>query len=204
MNQPLAIEVVVGYMLKVMRAKVDHSAHEEEFKAIRHGRYDDFVELIGGDKPFVVVYNSGDIKTSNISQDKDGDFAGLLNSGPSLKRFYEECIKTYGKVVDGQIPDLVYYHMVMYEIGLRMHARNAGLLDKWAELKPVIDALVNLKHLEENEKTILHAGRKFVNKVKHGKKISHLHFDEFKQACKLVQEKGMIVGLGISFSEKIA
>lgn len=204
MNQPLAIEVVVGYMLKIMRAKVDHSAHEEQFKAIRHGRYDDFVDLIGADKPFMVVYNSGDIKTSNISQDEDGDFAGLLNSGPSLKRFYEECIDTYGKVVDSQIPDIVYYHMVMYEIGLRMHARNTGLLDKWAELKPVIDALVNFKQLEENEKAILHAGRKFVNKVKHGKKISQSHFDGFKQACVLLQEKGLVVGLGISFSMKIA
>ncbi|MFO0436578.1 MAG: hypothetical protein ACK5ZT_15150 [Sphingobacteriaceae bacterium] len=204
MNKPLNIEIAIGYMLKVMRAKIDFSKHDKEFKAIRHGRYDDFIDLIGADKPFMVVYNEGVVKTDNISQEQDGDFAGLLSAGPSLVNFCNDCFATYGKVVDEMIPDFVYYHMVMFELGLRMHARNAGLVDKWAELKIVIEALADHKELKDHEKSILHQGRRFVNKVKHGKKILLHHFEGFKQACILLQEKELIVGVGSSFSKKIA
>jgi hypothetical protein len=40
----------------------------KEFAAIRHGNYDEFIQLVNGEKPFMVMYDNGEIRTDNFNQ----------------------------------------------------------------------------------------------------------------------------------------
>jgi hypothetical protein len=46
MERPLIIEVVIGYMLKVWKSQKKITKYKNEFNAIRHGDYFEFINLI--------------------------------------------------------------------------------------------------------------------------------------------------------------
>jgi hypothetical protein len=56
------IEVVVGYMLKVLKTNQKVTEFKDEFNAIKHGDYKTFLSLIGGEIPPMVIYNNGRIR----------------------------------------------------------------------------------------------------------------------------------------------
>lgn len=157
----------VGYMLKVLKNKVEIEEHNEEFKMIRHGNYFEFINLIKGEVPYTVVYNNGVIRSGNVSRDDDFDFLGLLNSGPSLIKFYNKCYSFYGRVDDLDVPNSIYEIAALYEISIRMHANNHHLVSPREKLVNVIDKLSEFKNLSEIETNKLHQGRRFINMIKH-------------------------------------
>lgn len=142
---------------------------KKEFDAIRHGNYDQFIELIKGPEAVMVLYNNGVIKTSNINQKEDFDFAVLIYAAPSLKLFYQKCISEYGKIIDPDLSDIVFERAALFEIIIRMHARNRKLLLEAEKLEPAIEKLCESYKLNTNEKEDLHNGRRFLNMIKHNK-----------------------------------
>jgi len=95
----------------------------------------------------------------------------VFKAGPSLRKFYKECLKVYGTISDKDVDDLIYYKAVTFEIAIRMHANNENLLSKTnrTELEKVIDILCDLKNITDLEKEKIHQARRFVNMVKHFK-----------------------------------
>jgi hypothetical protein len=67
-NEELIISIVVGYMLKLLKNNVNITSHLKEFSSIRHGNYDEFIQLVNGEKPPMVMYDNGEIRTDNFSQ----------------------------------------------------------------------------------------------------------------------------------------
>ncbi len=179
----LWIAHTVAYMLKVMKSGADLSQHRKPFASIRHGNYDDFIDEVDGELPFMIVYNAGNIEddVNKISQKTHFDFAGLIKAGPSMKKFYYECFNSFGRITDPDIPDQIFEDVALFEIGLRMHANNNELLDEREEFEGVINKLSDFKNLTLNEKEALHQGRKFLNMIKHGK-LSFPSWDEGIQA----------------------
>lgn len=163
----LIIEVTVGYMLKVLKSGKLIGAYKKEFASIRHGNYYDFITLIGEPIPFMITYNHGIIRTETEARKDDIDFAGLVKAGPSLKVFYEKCKDQYGEIQDLDLPDKVYRNLVLFEIGMRMHANNNSLLTERENLETVITKISEFKSLPHRDKETLQKGRKFLNMVKH-------------------------------------
>ena len=85
-NKILTIEPTVGYMLKVIKSGQTIIKYNDEFKAIRHGNYFNFLNLVKGPIPFMVSYTNGVIRTEEYPQKEDCDFAGLAIR-PSLSFF---------------------------------------------------------------------------------------------------------------------
>lgn len=167
--EKLVIEPTVGYMLKVLKSGKRIITFKDEFASIRHGNYFDFINQVKGEVPITVRYNAGEITVDNTSQKDDVDFLGLLNSEPSLIKFYKNCLAVYGKVIDDDISDKVYGKVVLFEIGLRMHASNNSLLSERETLESVINKLSSFKFLTKEETIQLHLGRSFSNMIKHPK-----------------------------------
>ncbi len=165
----LVIEPTVGYMLKVMKSGKTLTKHAKEFASIRHGNYIEFLNLVKGPIPFMVVYKNGDITTESTPTKDDCDFAGLLKAGPSLKMFYKNCLSVYGQIVDTDISDEIYGKVVLFEISLRMHANNNALLNDREDLINVITKLSSFKSLNQADTDKLQLGRKFLNMIKHNK-----------------------------------
>ncbi|MCW3075829.1 MAG: hypothetical protein JWO32_438 [Bacteroidetes bacterium] len=165
----LVIEPTVGYMLKVMKSGKSLTKYKNEFASIRHGNYFEFLNLIKGPIPFMVVYNNGNITTDSTPTKEDCDFAGLLKAGPSLKIFYKNCMSEYGQIADTDISDEIYGKVVLFEISLRMHANNNALLNDREDLINVITKLSSFKSLNRADIDKLQLGRKFLNMIKHDK-----------------------------------
>lgn len=83
-NEELIISIVVGYMLKLLKNSININSHMKEFAAIGHGNYDEFIQLVNVEKPFMVMYDNGEIRTDNFNQNNTCDFGMLIQSGPSL------------------------------------------------------------------------------------------------------------------------
>lgn len=170
----LLINVVVGYMLKVLRNGLDITLFKNEFSAIRHGDYDTFIDLINVDEPTIVAYKDGVIKTNNFSKSSgDCDFLMLMASGNALNEFYKKCKTHYGDIVDNDIFDEIYEKMVEFEISLRIHSGNNGINER--NLINVINKLCDFKNFDEITRKRLHDGRNYINYVKHNnnKFLSH-------------------------------
>lgn len=176
-NEELIISIVVGYMLKLLRNNVNITSHLKEFASIRHGNYDEFIQLVNGEKPFMVMYDNGEIRTDNFNQNNTCDFGMLIQSGPSLTKFYNEVKSIYGSVIDTDISDDIYKKLVLFEISLRVHANNNNLIQRYVigdkvtetTIENVIDKLSKFKNLSIDEIEKLHNGRLFTNYVKHKK-----------------------------------
>lgn len=167
-NKKLIISVVVGYMLKLLKNNVNINKYKEEFAAIRHGNYDEFIQLVGGEKPFMVAYN-GEIRTDDFNQGNTCDVGMLIQSGPSLKKFHKNVISIYGDVNDIDITDDIYGKLVLFEISLRAHAKNNNLIGNKETIENIINKLSKFKNLSNSEIEKLHNGRLFTNYVKHKK-----------------------------------
>ena len=168
-NEELIISIVVGYMLKLLKNNVNITSHLKEFAAIRHGNYDEFIQLVNGEKPFMVMYDNGEIRTDNFNQNNTCDFGMLIQSGPSLTKFYNEVKSIYGSIIDTDISDDIYKKLVLFEISLRVHANNNNLIGNKETIENVIDKLSKFKNLSSDEIEKLHNGRLFTNYVKHKK-----------------------------------
>jgi hypothetical protein len=168
-NEELIISIVVGYMLKLLKNNVNITSHLKEFAAIRHGNYDEFIQLVNGEKPFMVMYDNGEIRTDNFNQNNTCDFGMLIQSGPSLTKFFNDVKSIYGNVNDVDISDDIYKKLVLFEISLRVHANNNNLIVNKETIENVIDKLSKFKNLSSDEIEKLHNGRLFTNYIKHKK-----------------------------------
>ena len=81
----LAYDIVVGYMLKVIKSGVRINKFKEEFNAIKHGDYKCFISLVGAEIPNdIVVYREGQIiPTKEQIHQKNVDFLFLILAAPS-------------------------------------------------------------------------------------------------------------------------
>jgi hypothetical protein len=169
MERPLIIEVVIGYMLKVWKSQKKITKYKNEFNAIRHGDYFGFINLIKEPfTPFVSNINGIVSIQTEINKD-DCDFFGLLKSHNSMMKFYIECNKEYGIIIDSDIDDTLYFDLAMFEISIRMHARNHNLLTEREDLKPLIRKLCEYKNISEADAKLIDNGRIFLNMIKHNK-----------------------------------
>lgn len=194
--QILIIEVTVGYMLKILKAGIQINLYKDEFAAIRHGNYYDFINLVGEPIPFMITYDKGIIKEEVEARKDDIDFAGLLKAGPSLMKFYENCKKIYGKINDPDLNDEDFRKLVLFEIAMRMHANNSNLLNENEQLVNVISKLAVFKNFSELEIEKLQKARKFLNKIKHNNNSNYSWADglhEFEEGYEILTKHQMTV-----------
>jgi hypothetical protein len=194
------MEHVVGYMLKVLKSAKEITDYKNEFNAIRHGDYAEFLKLVNGSLPMMIKWNNGIITDESNNPNYDCDFEGLYKSGPSLKLFYTNCFKLYGEIHDTDIPNEIYHKIVVFEIAIRMHANNHKLLSKTerTDLIHVIDLLCEHNSMSVEETSLIQEGRMFLNKVKHNSK-SNYNWEEgilkFEKAVKLLKQKQLFFSL---------
>lgn len=166
------IEPIVGYMLKVLKSGIKIETYKDEFNAIRHGNYKDFLKLTNGPLPPMVKWNNGQITNESHNPNYDCDFEGLIKCEPSLIIFYNKCFTEYGLIKDDDISDEVYHKAVTFEIAIRMHANNHNLLNQNTriDLEQVINKLGLHKSMQPMEIESIQKARRFVNMIKHYKK----------------------------------
>jgi hypothetical protein len=169
MERPLIIEVVIGYMLKVWKAKKEIIKYKSEFNAIRHGDYFEFVNLIKEPFESFVSYKNGVVSLETESHKEDCDFEGLLKSGNSMMKFYKACHQEYGFIIDNDIDDKIFYDVALFEISIRMHAKNNNLISEREDLKTIIPKLCKHNNISESEIILIDKGRIFLNMIKHFK-----------------------------------
>ncbi|MFA6262106.1 MAG: hypothetical protein WC760_11595 [Bacteroidia bacterium] len=187
--ETLIIEPTVGYMLKVLKSGKKISKFKDEFAAIRHGDYFGFINMIKEPIPFMISYKNGVVAKEVEAGPNDCDFEGLYKAGPSLKLFYSDCEQQYGKFTDQDITDLIFGKAVLFEVSLRMHANNFGLLEKREILVSVINKLSSYKNLSHEDRTSLHKGRRFINMIKHFKnqfETWEIGIKEFKKGYRVL------------------
>ncbi|WP_396632372.1 hypothetical protein [Maribacter sp. R86514] len=193
-RQQMIIGIVVGYMLKVMKAQKTEMKFKQEFACIRHGNYPDFISLVKGCITEMVVYRDGVIKVNPNPREDDLGFIGLVMAGPSMKVFYEKCIAEYGIFVDKEVSDKIYYQLAIYEITIRIHANKFKSLEKSETFQTIIHNLGKHLALDEEDVTILQNGRKLLNMVKHGRKKNYSWIEaitDFEKAFQLTEEKNI-------------
>ena len=193
-KQQLIIGIVVGYILKVMKAHNKEIKFKKEFACIRHGNYPKFIALVKGFIPEIVVYKSGDIKVNPNPKEDNFDFIGLVMSAPSMKVFYAKCVTEYGVFLDKDVSDEIYYQLAIYEITIRIHANKFKTLEKSETFQKIIDNLGRYLPLNELEVATLQNGRKLLNMVKHGQKKNFSWMEgkrEFEKAFQLMEEKNI-------------
>lgn len=156
-------------MLKVLRSGKNITKFKKEFGHIRHGNYFDFVNLVQSEIPPILSYKDGEVTVSNEIKKTDLDFESLVKSCNSLTLFYQKCFSEFGEFPDNQVSDGTYKNVVMFEIGLRMHANNYKLLGEKEDLINVIDKLCSFMNVSLQDKQSLQDGRKFLNMIKHFK-----------------------------------
>lgn len=198
-NEELIIATVVGYMLKLMKNNIDIKTHWDEFASIRHGNYDEFIQLVNGEKPFMCMYDM-DFDTKRVGDFNQGntcDFGMLIQSGPSLRKFYEEVKRIYGEVSDIDISDDIYKKLALFEISLRVHANNNNLIRNKETIENVIDKLSKFKNLSSDEIKKLHNGRLFTNYVKHKKSNRFSSYQDainhFNEAYKILLNNQLMI-----------
>lgn len=187
----LVIEPTVGYMLKVLKSGKTITHFKDEFGHIRHGNYLDFLNLVLGPIPEMVTYNAGHVTNNNTPRRTDCDFVLLIKAGPSLRIFYNNCTKVYGQITDSDIPDETYFKVVLFEIGLRMHANNNRLLGERENLIDVINKLCSHKNISQTDIDDLQKGRVFINMIKHFKNQFPTWSDgisAFKKAHEIIEK----------------
>ena len=190
-KQQIIIGIVVGYMLKVMKAFKTKTLFKKEFTCIRHGNYPEFISIVNGSVPEMVVYKSGNIEVNPNPKEDNFDFIGLVMAGPSMKEFYEKCVKEYGVFIDKDVSDEIYYKIAIYEITIRIHANKFQTIDKNDTLQTIISNLGEYLRLTNEEVETIQKGRRLLNMIKHGAK-SYSWYEEsrvFKKAFQLMKEK---------------
>ena len=191
--ESLIIQKAVAYMLKAMKLKLNTKKFHNEFASIRHGNYFDFINIIQAPIPTVVTYNLGNIKVNNTIEKNEIDFVGLIKSGPSLIIFLKKCLIEYGELEDNDIPDEIYEKTVLFEIGLRMHANNNGLIKERELLIDVIKKISVFKKMSEIETQKLDNGRHFLNMIKHNNNNNNNQFLDWQTGISAFEESYEII-----------
>ncbi len=193
-EQQFIIGITVGYMLKVMKARKNKLKFRNEFASIRHGNFPKFISLVNGSIPEMVLYNRGNIEVNPKPKEDNFDFVGLLMAGPSMRIFYEKCVKEFGVFHDHDISDEVYYQIALYEITIRIHANKFETLKEEDNFQIIISNLCEYLNLNQLEVEDLQKGRKLLNAVKHGLKRNYSWSQgliDFEKAFKLTEKKGI-------------
>ena len=173
-KEKLIVQVVVGYMYKVMKNGIEINLYRNEFTQIRHGNYKDFLDLIGLEISAIVVgnfYKPDQISWNTNIEDHDVDFIRLVKAGNSLKQFYLNCINEYGEFQDLDLPNRVFEDLTLFELLLRIHRNNRMQRVEKNTLESIINEIQDLFNLTDEETKILHEGRKFLNAVKRPNKL---------------------------------
>ena len=167
-EEKLIYDVVVGYMLKVIKSKALIIKYKNEFNAIKHGDYVCFINLIGiGISNDIIVSSEGEIiQTERQMEMKNVDFLFLLLSGQSLLNFHFKCHKEFGDIVDPDLNSEDFENLAHFEMIIRMFANNKFLVKRRTDLINVIDSLCNNLSIPEKEIKIIQNGREFLNMVK--------------------------------------
>jgi hypothetical protein len=189
----LIISHVVGYMLKVLKNKKKiNKIFKTTFANIRHGNYHGFIELIKEPIPDMVIYSSGIITVNPKTIENECDFIGLHAAGPSLEKYYKLCFNEFGEINDTDFNDEIYRKLAVFEIKIRMHANNHGIIDKGDTIINIINKLQQIFPLNNNEIKVLIEGNKFLNKVKHPEKNNNdnwkVNIVSFEEAYKILEK----------------
>jgi hypothetical protein len=169
MRRPFIIEVVIGYMLKVWKSKKEIIKYKSEFNAIRHGNYFEFLNLIKEPINPFISYKNGVVSVETESNKEDYDFTGLLKSSNSMLFFYKICIQEYGDIKDNDIDESLFYDAALFEISIRMHAKNYNLVTKGEDLITIIPKLGKHNNIPDSDIILIDKGRVFLNMIKHFK-----------------------------------
>ncbi|MBC7747856.1 MAG: hypothetical protein H7Z76_04620 [Methylotenera sp.] len=178
-EEKLIYDVVVGYMLKVIKSKALTIKYKNEFNAIKHGNYVCFINLIGiGISNDITVYREGEIiQTERQMEMKNADFLFLLLSGQSLLNFHSKCHKEFGNIVDPDLSSEDFENLAHFEMILRMFANDKFLIERRTDLFNVINSLCKNLSIPKKEIEIIQNGREFLNMVK-GHKAKFLSYEE--------------------------
>lgn len=192
-DDDLAVAHVVGYMLKVLKNKMDTAKFHNEFAAIRHGDYDKFISLIKEPILPMVICENGVIRNRINSVKEECDIIALFAATPSLYKFYHICYSHYGDLVDTDFNDEIYRKLSVFEIRIRMHANIKGkVINSRDELMDIINKLSVNYTLTETEINLIHDGRRFLNKIKHHNVTStswKSNISLFENAYQLLDDK---------------
>jgi len=145
--------VAIGYMLKVIKSGVNLTEFKDEFALIRHGNYSEFVDKVGGKKPFMLIVGG------------ETAFSRLVEAGPSIKKFYNNCKSVYGDVSGEKFSDIFFENLALFELSIRMRANNYGREEY--DFEKTIDAICEIENITFDERIKLHKGRQFLNLIKH-------------------------------------
>ncbi len=193
----LKIAHIVGYMLKVLKNKMHNDKYKQEFASIRHGNYNQFIQLMNVGLPGMVVYSGGEIKVNPTSVVGECDFIGLVSSGPSLDRFESDIKSEYGEIIDNDFSDEIFQKLVVFEIGIRMHVNNRKLISEEDNLETIINKLPTIFPLIKKEVEKIHDGRRFLNKIKHHKLTDDVSWKNnvnlFEEAYAILEKHKIVI-----------
>jgi hypothetical protein len=190
------VGIVVGYVLKIMKASKNETKFKKEFASIRHGNYPKFIDLVNGDIPEMVLYNHEGVQVNPKPKTENVDYIGLLMAGPSMKKFYEKCVTHYGVFIDNEISNELYYQIALFEITIRIHSNNHKKIKEDDTLENIIFSLGQSLKLSEIETNSLQEGRKLLNIIKHGMKKKYSWskgISDFKKAQIVMSEKQIVL-----------
>jgi hypothetical protein len=190
------IGIVLGYVLKIMKARKKETKFNKEFASIRHGNYPKFINLVNGDIPEMVVSNRGEIELNPKPKAENIDFLGLLMAGPSMKDFYEKCVSEYGVIIDNEISNELYYQIGLFEITIRIHANNHKKIEENHTFENIINDLGQSLSFSVNEIDTLQKGKKLLNAIKHGMKKNYSWSEgitDFKKARNVMTERQIVL-----------
>lgn len=176
-EEKLIYDVVVGYMLKVIKSGAVITNYKAEFNAIKHGDYATFINLINVGIPAdVVVLKEGDlVPTDKQLELKNVDFLSLILAAPSLINFYSKCLKEFGEINDSDLTNVNFEKLANFEMVLRMHFNNTFVSENRTNLVQVINVLLTDLGVQSDEIKIVQRGREFLNMVKgHKAKFSSI------------------------------
>jgi hypothetical protein len=174
-KEKLIYNVVVGYMLKVLKSGAKLTKFKKEFNAIRHGDYLEFINLIDAEIPTdITIFRDGkQIQREKQLEIKNADFIFLFLAAPSLTKFFTECYKEFGEIVDNDLKNTDFENLSNFEMVLRLFFNNSFINENRIDLIDVINVLLTEKRVTPEEIEIVQKGRKFLNMVKgHNPKFS--------------------------------
>lgn len=194
----LIFDVVVGYMLKVIKSRNKITKFKNEFNAIKHGDYGCFINLlqIGIPNNVAVSIDCEIIPTEKQLLTKNCDYLLLILSGPSLNEFYLQCKKEYGAIIDNDLTDEDFEKLANFEMVLRMFVNNIFSINGRIDLINLINLLGNDMGIPQDEIEIIQKGREFLNMVKgHKPKFSSYYegLNYFVRALSILEKYEIIV-----------
>jgi hypothetical protein len=195
-DEKYIIGIVLGYVLKLMKARKKENIFSREFASIRHGNYPKFINLVDGNIPEMVLYNRGEIEVNPMPKIENIDFVGLFMAGPSMKDFYEKCVSEYGVLIDNEVSDELYYQIGLFEITIRIHANNHKKIEENHTFEKIINDLGQSLNLSANEIDALQKGKKLLNVIKHGMKKNYSWSEgitDFKKAQNVMKERQIVL-----------